>query len=188
MVDTAGGARAGGHSPGTGEGLGAGGSAGEFSGFCSSHYDRLVGVLGLYCGERAVGEELAQEALARAWSHWGKVRSLEDPAGWLYRVAMNLANSHFRRKRAERRAHQSGRPLPEPAEDTAAILAIRAAVAHLPRRKRTVLVLRYYLDLPFAQIARVMDAPESTVKSLARRALEDLRGEFTPTGEANYVY
>ncbi|HEY7874911.1 MAG TPA: SigE family RNA polymerase sigma factor [Actinomycetota bacterium] len=181
MVDT-------GDGPWSARGPSRAAGAGEFSGFCSSHYNRLVGVLGLYCGDRATGEELAQEALARAWSHWAKVRDLEDPAGWLYRVAMNLANSHFRRKRAERRAHQSGRPIPDGGEDPAAILAIRAAVAQLPRRKRTVLVLRYYLDLPFAQVAQLMDAPESTVKSLARRALEDLRGEFTPTGEANYVY
>jgi RNA polymerase sigma-70 factor (ECF subfamily) len=162
----------------------------EFAGFCSAHHSRLVGALGLYCGDRAVGEELAQETLARAWSQWTKVRDLEDPSGWLYRVGMNLANSYFRRKRAERRAqHRSLMPT-EANEDATAILAIRDAVASLARRKRSVVVLRYYLGLPFAEIARVMDAPESTVKSLARRALEDLRGQFTRADltEADYVY
>jgi RNA polymerase sigma factor (sigma-70 family) len=163
--------------------------AAEFAGFCSAQYPRLVGALGLYCGERAVGEELDQETLARAWSHWTKVRALDDPSGWIYRVGMNLANSYFRRKRAERRAQQRNDAGPAHDADVAAVLAIRTAVAQLPKRKRTVLVLRYYLDLPFAEVARVMDAPESTVKSIARRALEELRGEFTAAdlAEATYV-
>lgn len=160
-----------------------------FSEFCSLHYERLVGALGLHCGDRAVGEELAQEALARVWSHWGAVQELHDPAAWMYRVAFNLSNSHFRRKRAERRAQQRGIPDRVEDRDTATVVAIRSAVAGLPKRKRTALVLRYFLDLPFAEVARLMDAPESTVKSLARRALEDLRGEFTRADlrEAEYV-
>jgi RNA polymerase sigma factor (sigma-70 family) len=162
----------------------------DFSAFCSSHYARLVGALGLHCGDRAVAEELAQEALARVWSHWRTVRELDDPAAWMFRVAINLSNSYFRRKRAERRAHQRGVEGYRDEHDTATALAVRAAVAALPKRKRTALVLRYFLDLPFAEVARLMDAPESTVKSLARRGIEDLRGEFTraDVGEAEYVF
>lgn len=165
-------------------------TSGEFSAFCSQHYARLVGALGLHCGSPAVGEELAQETLARVWSHWDKVRGLDDPAAWMFRVAINLSSSYFRRKKAERRAHQKGHEAQRAEEDAATTIAVRAAVAQLPRRKRTALVLRYYLDLPFAEIARLMDAPESTVKSLARRGIEDLRGEFTRSdvGEAGYVY
>ena len=166
-------------------------TTGEFSAFCAQHYPRLVGALGLHCGDRAVGEELAQETLARVWSHWAKVRELDDPARWMYRVAINLSTSFFRRKGAERRAHQRGVEGYRPEEeDAATAIAVRAAVSGLSKRKRTALILRYYLDLPFAEVARLMDAPESTVKSLARRAMEDLRGEFTraDVGEAGYVY
>lgn len=163
----------------------------EFPDFCARQHARLVGTLGLYGGDRAVAEELAQEALARAWSRWAKVRELDDPAGWPYRVAINLANSHYRRRSAERRAHQrmASQALIPPAEETATSLAVRQAIAQLPRRKRTALVLRYFVDMPFSEIARVMDAPEATVKSLARRAVEDLRGEFSPESnrEAGYV-
>lgn len=152
----------------------------EFPGFCSSHHARLVGTLGLYCGDRFVAEELAQEALARAWARWPKVSGLDDPAAWLYRVAFNLANSHYRRKAAESRANErlATQPAFRSDDEIAAAVEIRDAIAQLSKRKRTALILRYYADLPFAEIAIVMDAPESTVKSLARRAIQDLRGEL----------
>jgi RNA polymerase sigma-70 factor (ECF subfamily) len=152
----------------------------KFADFCGAHHERLVGTLGLYLGDRAIAEELSQEALARAWARWSKVRELDDPAGWLYRVAFNLANSYWRRKLVERRAHHriAAEPPENGVEEVATALMLREAIAQLPRRKRTALVLRYFVDLPFAEIAKVMDAPESTVKSLARRAIEDLRGQL----------
>ena len=164
-------------------------ASGDFSTFCAQHYPRLVGALGLHCGDRAVGEELAQETLARAWAHWAKVRELEDPSGWTFRVAINLSNSYFRRRSAEKRAMERNSEGRRADVDAATALAVRAAIARLPRRKRTALVARYYLDLPFAEIARLMDSSESTVKSLARRAVEELRKEFEEVDlrEADYV-
>jgi RNA polymerase sigma-70 factor, ECF subfamily len=44
-------------------------------------------------------EEVAQEAFLRAYRDWPKVSSYEDPRGWLYRVAMRLAISRWRRLR-----------------------------------------------------------------------------------------
>ena len=150
----------------------------ELAAFCRAQYPTLVGMLGLYCGDRAVAEELAQEALGRAWRQWRKVRSLDNPSAWLRRVAINLANSHLRRLRAERRARDRSTVVDQHVDpDGADRQAVRAAVASLPKRQRTALVLRYYLDLPYGEIAEVMDAPEPTVKSLVRRAIERLRNE-----------
>ena len=133
-------------------------------------------MLGLYCGDRFVAEELAQEALVRVWTHWGKVQSLDTPSGWAWRVAINLANSHLRRLRAERQATKraavpdSSRRLEHPDAQ-----AIRDAVSRLPHRQRSAIVLRYYLDMPFVEVARIMDVPLGTAKSLARRAVIRLR-------------
>jgi DNA-directed RNA polymerase specialized sigma24 family protein len=76
-----------------------------FSAFCAEVHPRLVGALSLYCGERTVAEELAQEALALAFRDWSKVQQTDDGAGWVFRVGFNLCNSHFRRRAAERRAN-----------------------------------------------------------------------------------
>lgn len=151
-----------------------------FEDFCRREHPRLVGLLGLYCGERILGEELAQEALARALRDWKKVARMDHPAAWLSRVGINLANSHFRRRSAERRANDRLQALPrsdsvEP--DDAGTMSVRAAVSALPRRQREVLVLRYYGDLSFKEIAGSLGMPEPTVKSLVRRALMRLRAE-----------
>lgn len=145
--------------------------------FCADEYPRLVGMLGLYCGNRAVAEELAQESLAQVFRHWRKVRALDDPGAWLRRVAFNQANSYFRRVAAERRARRRAGDSPDVHSDPdgADRHAVRVAIASLPRRQRTALVLRYYIDLPFAEIADLMDCPEPTAKSLVRRALARLR-------------
>src|SRR3712207_1363468 len=70
--------------------------------FCSDVRAGLVGALALYCGDRAVAEELAQEALVRTWERWDRI---EAPRAFTYHVAFNLARSSLRRRGAERRAN-----------------------------------------------------------------------------------
>ncbi|MDQ3914079.1 MAG: sigma-70 family RNA polymerase sigma factor [Actinomycetota bacterium] len=150
----------------------------ELIAFCRREHGRVVGLLSLYCGDAALAEELAQDALARVCRDWRKVRRMDHPEAWTSRVAVNLANSYFRRRAAERRARErlSARP---PAEalppDPALVLSVRQAVASLPPRQRTALLLHYFCDLPFAQVADLMGSPEPTVKSLARRGIARLR-------------
>jgi RNA polymerase sigma-70 factor (sigma-E family) len=154
----------------------------ELSAFCEDEHPRLVGALSLYCGDRGVAEELAQDALARACRDWGRVRRLEAPGAWAHRVAINLANSYFRRRAAETRAKRRlldrQRVDARAGADPAAAIAIRTAVASLPRRQRTALVLRYYADLPVGDVATAMGCPEGTVKSLTSKAIASLRHEL----------
>lgn len=149
--------------------------------FCQREHPRLVGALTLYCGDRAVAEEVAQEALARACERWEKVSRMAAPGAWVHRVAMNAATSRFRRRAAERRA--LGR-LAGPAEmgrsdpDGADAVAIRRAVAALPARQAQVLVLRFYLQLPVAETAQWMQVSDAAVKSLTQRGLAGLREQL----------
>ena len=147
--------------------------------FCRSEHPRLVGVLGLYCGDRAVAEELAQETLTRVCRDWRRVREKDNPSAWVSRVAINLANSYFRRKLAERRARARLESLrdSDSEPDLSESVSLREAIAKLSRRQRTVLILHYYLDLPFSDVADHMDIPLSTAKSLGVRAVERLRSD-----------
>jgi RNA polymerase sigma-70 factor (ECF subfamily) len=151
----------------------------ELVAFCRAEYPRLVGSLGLYCGDAAVAEELAQETLARVWTNWKKVSRMDRPEAWAHRVGFNLANSHLRRLMAERRARTRVGPpeLIERGPDVAEGHAVRTAVAALPRRQKTALVMRYFLDLSYAEIAELMQTPEPTVRSLTRRGIARLRDE-----------
>lgn len=151
---------------------------GDAVAFFADEYDRLVGALGLYVGDRYVAEELAQEALLRACRRWERVSTLDSPGGWTWRVAVNLANSYFRRRQAESRARerlsQERDTVSEGPQPTDSDVVARA-VAWLPRRQRTALILRYYLDLSVAETARRMGTSDDAVRSLTKRATADLR-------------
>jgi RNA polymerase sigma factor (sigma-70 family) len=150
----------------------------DFEMFCHEEYPRLVGSLGLYCGDREVAEELAQEALARAWRQWKTVAVATNPSAWTHAVGFNLAKSHFRRLASERRANQrlvAAQPHHEHVPDQAEVHAIRQAVAALPHRYKVVLLLRYYLGMTFPEIAAYLAIPLSTAKTWASRGISRLR-------------
>lgn len=161
------------------------------SAFCAVEYPRLVGSLTLYVGSQAVAEELAQEALLRAFRRWEYVHRLDAPSAWVWRVAMNLANSHFRRRGAERRARSRLRHEARAADeshDAAGAIAVRRAVACLPERQRAAVILRYFLDLPVQETARRMDASADAVRSLTKRAVAALRDEFAADATTTEVH
>jgi RNA polymerase sigma-70 factor (sigma-E family) len=152
---------------------------GEADHFCRDQWPRLAASLGFYCYDRAVGEELAQEALARAWARWSHVAAMESPEAWVYSVALNLARSQFRRSRAERRALARSTVLSSAGDTNPTdAIAVRQAVAELPERQRAAVVLRYFADLPVATVAEILDCAQGTVKSLTSQGIDRLRETF----------
>jgi RNA polymerase sigma factor (sigma-70 family) len=146
-------------------------------------FGRLVGMLTLYTSDRDLAAELAQEALARACRHWRRVRHMDAPAAWLYRVALNLANSAFARRRAERRAHAQAAILDAPVAKHPRwdeVVALRQALGVLAPRQRAAVVLRYYADLPAAEVASLMRCRPGTVRALTHQGLQRLRIELAP--------
>jgi RNA polymerase sigma factor (sigma-70 family) len=145
--------------------------------FCVEEWPRLVGALSLYTGDAEVAQELAQETIARVCYRWDQIRNLEAPGAWAHRVAMNLANSHFRRAKRGRALERRAANVTTAHDefDLATALSIRAEVARLPRRQRGALVLRYYGDLPVRTVAEILRCPENTVKTLTARAIAQLR-------------
>lgn len=160
-----------------------GADAREAGEFCVRVRARLVGTLSLYCGDADLAEELAQDTLARVWDRWPQVRAMRAPDAWTYRVAVNLANSHFRRRAAERRATSRRVPVADEggAVDLADAIVVRHAVAGLPKRQKTALVLRYYADLPIEEVASLMGCAPGTVKALTHQAIANLRSAIGST-------
>jgi RNA polymerase sigma factor (sigma-70 family) len=141
--------------------------------FCERLRPKLVGALSLYCGDPALAEEQAQDTLVRVWENWHRVRAMQAPEAWAVRVGMNGLHAVFRRRAIERRALARVAALPSgtAATPAAEYEHVRRAVATLPRRQRTALVLRFYLDLSVSDTAGVMGCAEGTVKSLTNRAI-----------------
>ena len=104
----------------------------ELVAFCEAQRPRLVGFLGLYCGDAQVAEELAHDAIAKTCQRWRHVRGMDAPDAWVYRVALNLAASHFRRIAAERRARaRFPNPRAPQEADRDDAIAVRKAVTSL---------------------------------------------------------
>jgi RNA polymerase sigma factor (sigma-70 family) len=110
------------------------------------------------------------------------------PEAWVHRVAQNLATSWVRRRMAERRAtHRlQAQRVEAQIEPTDDVVALRSEIKRLPARQRTALVLRYFADLPAAQVGVVMGCSEGTVRALSHQAVTSLRqrGELTGLQEA----
>ena len=145
--------------------------------FCADEFGPLVRGLSLYVGDVHAAEELAQEALLRACQHWDRVSGLDSPGGWVWRVAVNRANSRFRRRRAERRAMDrlSHSPVGGVDSDAAEVLVLRGLIRQLPDRQRIAVVLRFVLDLSVEQTADRMGISSGAVRSLTKRGTATLR-------------
>jgi RNA polymerase sigma-70 factor (sigma-E family) len=127
-------------------------------------------------GDRALAEDIAQEAFLRAYQQWERVGSYEHQAAWVRRVAANLATSWLRRRLLEARAmaRLAGRrePVlePLPADQADFGRALRA----LPRRQAQAVALFYVEDLSIPQIAAVLGCAEGTVKAHLAKARHTL--------------
>jgi len=150
--------------------------ASEVAALCDQIRDRLVGSLTLYCGDRAVAEELAQDALVRLWEHWPEVRDMASPEGWAFRVGTNLAGTWYRRKAAERRAYAKVHArLLVVDSDPGDVRGVRDAVRALPERQRAVIVARFYLGYDVAGTAAALGIAPGTVKATTHHAISSLR-------------
>ena len=158
----------------------------EFREFFASQYGSLCWLGYLLTGNRAQAEDLAQETLARIWARWSGVRRPREPALYARKVLVNRHRSLLRRALVEARYLASRRPadhyLPDFGEEA---MTVWAAARRLPRRQQVVLALRYHEDLSEAEVARMLQLPLGTVKTLARRGLARLRDELaTPEARA----
>jgi RNA polymerase sigma-70 factor (sigma-E family) len=144
----------------------------DFDAFVESRSAALLRTAFLLTGERTLAEDLLQTALVKTWSAW---RRVDDPEPYTRRVLTTTYITWWRRRwRAELPSAEPLELLHEenPADDREDLWA---ALGRLPRRQRAVVVLRYYEDLPEAQVAEVLGISVGTVKSQASKALARLR-------------
>jgi RNA polymerase sigma factor (sigma-70 family) len=147
-----------------------------FDVLCRGVFPRLVSALTLHTGDRELARDLAQEALARAWRDWDRVQHLDAPEAWVFRTALNLASSWFRRVRTARsKAPMLAVVAEEQGSDPAVSMALRDAVGALPRRQRTAVIARYQLDLSITETATAMGCAEGTVRALTAQGTASLR-------------
>jgi RNA polymerase sigma factor (sigma-70 family) len=131
----------------------------------------LARALALSIGDNDLAREAIDEAMTRAYAAWPRVSQLENPTGWVYRVAMNRAVSVFRRRRRPQRVlHTTDNDMPMPMDAT-----VSAAFDALDVKHRAVVVCRYLLGWSARETAEALHIPAGTVKSRLSRATAELR-------------
>ncbi|MFF1681146.1 SigE family RNA polymerase sigma factor [Streptomyces sp. NPDC058256] len=128
-------------------------------------------------GDRHAAEDLLQNALVKAVGRWHRI---DEPEAYVRQILYRQQVSRWRLK-WPRRELSVAEPPEAPAagtDDSAAAelrLLMRGALARLTARQRTVLVLRYFEDLPEADVARLLGCSVGTVRSTTHRSLARLR-------------
>jgi RNA polymerase sigma-70 factor (ECF subfamily) len=148
----------------------------EFESWYREQHPRVLAALTVASGRPDIAADATDEAFVRAYERWSRVRRMDSPGGWLYKVALHDLRRRCRRLTIEQEA--LGR---RPAEPTTVpempAPHVWEAVRSLPDRQRTAVALRYILDLPEAEVARLMGVTRGAASAsltIARRRLEAL--------------
>ncbi len=133
-----------------------------------------------YAGDRGEAEDVAQEALLRAWRRRSTLRDAGRRNQWLATIVRNEA---FRQRARVRPEPSATIEALEGAEDEQVIAMVeradlQAALRRLSKRDRVLLAMRYGEDLTQPAIARRLGIPENTVKVRLHRARDRLRRAY----------
>lgn len=137
-----------------------------FERFVDGHGPRLrAGLVAAYGPE--VGLDAAAEAMAYGWEHWDRLSSMDNPAGYLYRVGQTAA----------RRSRRRSPLMPAPAIDEVREVEPRLpeALAQLSELQRTCVLLVHAFGWPQADVADLLEVSVSTVRTHINRGLAKLQ-------------
>lgn len=149
----------------------------EFSAFFDEHHARLYRALVMVTRNPHEAEEITQDAFVRVWMKWERVSRVEDPVGYLYRVAMNCYRQGYRRAiRAARHLLNSARAPAEDALDRVDVAdELARLILALPPRQRAALVVTEYLGYDSAAAADILGVRPGTVRMLVSQAKSRLQ-------------
>jgi RNA polymerase sigma-70 factor (ECF subfamily) len=147
----------------------------SFESWYEANYRSVAAALAVAVGGADEGREAADEAFARAWERWSHVGAMSSPAGWVYRVGVNYARRRRVRRGLEQRILRRTGTRAEVAGPEPGHQEVLDAMRTLPPRQRSALALRYVLDLPQHDVARMLgvaDGTASATLTAARRRLQ----------------
>jgi RNA polymerase sigma-70 factor (sigma-E family) len=151
----------------------------EYRAFVASRHAALFRVAMLLTGHREDAEDLLQTALTKLALHWTRLTRSSSADAYVRKTLYHQQVSRWRSRR--HRGEQVTAHPPDAgavgdlAHDSALRVTLAAALGQLTRRQRAVIVLRYYEDLPEAEVAQILGCSVGTVRSQTHRSLARLR-------------
>ena len=140
--------------------------------------DRMLRTAMLLTGERQAAEDLVQSAYTQAFARWRLVSRADNPAAYTRMILTRLFLSDRRRKRVAELPLLDGADAFAPHGNPTLRVSLLEVLGTLPPLDRAVLVLRYFHDLPVAEVAAQTGLSESACRTRASRALARLRVQF----------
>ncbi len=145
----------------------------------SAHFRSLVRLAALLVRDVGTAEEVVQDAFVAMHGGWHRLRDNDKALAYLRQAVVNRSRSVLRHRQVvDRNAPKPAPDMPSAEHGAIALFersAVIAALRTLPARQREALVLRFYADMPEAQIAETMRISRGAVKSHTARAMQALR-------------
>ncbi|MFF5080446.1 SigE family RNA polymerase sigma factor [Actinoplanes sp. NPDC000266] len=129
----------------------------------------------LLCGDWYLADDLVQEALAKAYSHWRKVQKADSPSAYVRRILINESRRHWRRNRRVDVSEVPDITVPDLSDGVVTRADLLQALQSLTMRQRATVVLRFLEGLSERETAEALKCSQGTVKSQTSRALIKLK-------------
>lgn len=156
-----------------------------FEEFVAARLGAILRYATVVAWDRHLAEDITQEVLARAQLRWARISRLEAPELYVKRMVLNEFLSWRRRRAAVPlpldRLEAFVSFVPDPALGLDERDAMVRLIGALPAKQRAVVALRFYEDLSVYEIATLMGARPTTVRTHLARALESLRAALPST-------
>lgn len=167
----------------------AAGDLAAFEKLIETHQSRIIGTVAKMLGDDTDAQDIAQQVFIRVWKSAGRYQPTAKFTTWLFKITRNLVFNELRRRKRhpatpleheETEHHFQATDLSAMAPDASLLdaelqTAIQIAIDSLPETQRLAIVLRRYEEMPYEEIAAVLDLTVPAVKSVLFRARAELR-------------
>jgi RNA polymerase sigma factor (sigma-70 family) len=159
----------------------------DFGAFYERTYPTSLRVAYGIVGEKAMADDVTQDAYTKAYRERDRYRGDGPPEAWLYRIVVNTALGTLRHQRVRWIVPLDPDVHERPAEGTSSMtdhVALAEGLRELQPLARSAVVLRYYLDLDYATIGAILGISATNVGAVLSRSLDRLRASMAPAPSA----
>lgn len=152
-----------------------------FEGLVEDYMERIYNLCYYMTGEPEAARDLTQESFLRAYKALDKFRGESSYYTWLYKIALNRCRTYLKKRSREHNVSLDDLqdagwdPAYDPPDNMLEIMSVRKAFASLDSEHREILLLFYFGELKYEEIAEALDIPMGTVKSRLSRAKSALK-------------